>query len=157
MTFLKNGVYKLSFLFLACSFMMTSCTKDEDPVTVTVDSSQPDGAFTVSRTGSLTAQSMTPTAGTVELGTDESNTNFVHFAENFVTELGTGTVSLYFSTSDTFTADPGNGNPDLLLVGAVQKNGERYLKLDAAVPANFTHIILWCNTAGVPFGNARLQ
>lgn len=154
MKFMKNRVFNYSFLLLACALMITSCSKEE---TVTIDSSQPNGTFTVARTGTLTAQSDTPTEGTVELGTDSDGTNFLRFGSDFKTELATGTVSLYFSTSDTFTASPGTGNPDLRLVGAVQQNGERFLKLDSAVSANFTHIILWCNTAGVPFGNARLQ
>jgi hypothetical protein len=32
-----------------------------------------------------------------------------------------------------------------------------YIRLAAAIPANFTHVILWCGTASIPFGNARLN
>ncbi|MEZ4884081.1 MAG: DM13 domain-containing protein [Chitinophagales bacterium] len=135
--------------------MTTSCSKDDD--TITIDSSLPNGNFVSERSGSLTAQSGTPTAGTVELGKDEDNVNFLHFASNFTTELGTGTVGIYLSTSDTFMADPGSGNPDLILVGSVQGNGEQYVKINQTVPSSFTHVILWCNTASIPFGNAPLQ
>ena len=144
----------LTFLFLAVSLIFTSCD-DDDPITI--DSSQPNGSLTINRMGDFTAQNNTPTAGSAELGTDDDNENFLRFSTDFTTELGTGTVSVYFSTSDTFTADPMNGNPDLMLVGAVQGNGEQFFKLDQAVPSNFTHVILWCNTASIPFGNAALQ
>jgi hypothetical protein len=139
---------------VAMSFL-TACSKDEK--TVTVDSSQPDGAFTVARAGALTAQNGTPTTGTVELGTDSKGTPFLRFGPNFTTQLATGTVSIYFSTSMNFVANPGAGNPDLRLVGPVAKNGETFIKLNAAIPANFTHVILWCGTASIPFGNARLN
>ena len=35
--------------------------------------------------------------------------------------------------------------------------GETFIKLGSAIPANFTHVILWCGTASIPFGNARLN
>jgi hypothetical protein len=146
-------------LFAATMMVFTglvSCSKDNDTV-VTVDSSKPDGAFTPSRTGAFTAQNGTPTAGTAELGVDSKGTPFLHFAPNFTTQLATGTVTVYFSTSMNFVANPGAGNPDLKLVGTVSKNGDMYFKLNAAIPANFTHVILWCGTASIPFGNAKLM
>jgi Electron transfer DM13 len=152
---MKRSIFHISFLLLAFVLLTTSCSKDEE--TVTIDSALPNGTFTAARSGSLTAESGTPTAGMVELGTDEDNANFLHFGSNFVTELATGTVSIYLSTSAVFTASPGTGNPDLKLVGNISKNGEQYHKLSGAVSSNFTHVILWCNTAGVPFGNAKLN
>jgi hypothetical protein len=151
---MKRSILQISLILLAFAVITTSCSKDEE---VTIDSSLPSGTFTPDRSGSLTAESGTPTTGTVELGKDEDNANFLHFGSNFVTELGTGTVSIYMSTSAVFTASPGTGNPDLKLVGNISKNGDQYIKLSGAVSANFTHVILWCNTAGVPFGNARLN
>lgn len=151
---MTRGIFSFTFLFLALTFFASSCSDDE---TITIDSSQPNGTLTVDRMGSFTAENGTPTMGTAELGQDKDNVNFLRFSNNFTTELGTGTVSVYFSTSSTFTADPGNGNPDLLLVGSVQSNGEQFFKLNQAIPNNFTHVILWCNTASIPFGNAQLQ
>lgn len=150
---MKRQSFFLSLIFVAIAFLASSCTPDP----ITIDSSLPNGTFTAQKSGTLIAESSTPTTGTVELGTDEDNVNFLRFADNFVTELATGTVSVYFSTSDTFTADPGSGNPDLQQVGAISSNGEQFVKLSGAVDSKFTHVILWCNTAGVPFGNAPLQ
>ncbi|MEO0899268.1 MAG: DM13 domain-containing protein [Bacteroidota bacterium] len=150
---MKQGTFSLASLLFALLIMLTSCNEE----VVTIDSSLPNGTLNVARTGSLTAENGTPTMGTVELGMDEDNVNFLRFGSDFTTELATGTVSVYFSTSATFTADPMNGNPDLILVGAVQGNGEQFFKLSEAVPSNFTHVILWCNTASIPFGNGQLQ
>jgi Electron transfer DM13 len=152
---MKRSIIQTSLILLAFALITTSCSKDDE--TLTIDSASPSGTFTPERSGSLTAESGTPTAGTVELGKDEDNVNFLHFGSNFITELATGTVSIYMSTSAVFTASPGTGNPDLKLVGNISKNGEQYHKLSESVPSNFTHVILWCNTAGVPFGNARLN
>jgi hypothetical protein len=141
-----------SVTILALAF--ASCKKTE---TVTVDSSKPSGTFTVNKTGTLTAQNGTPTAGTVELGTDAAGTRFVHLMPNFTTMLATGTATIYLSKTMTFTASPGTGNPDLKLAGVVAANGEAWYKLSGTVAANLEYLIVWCGTAGIPFGNARLQ
>ena len=107
--------------------------------------------------GSLAAQNGTPTKGTVNTGSDEKGTYFVKFGSDFTTELGTGTVTVYLSTSATYKPDPGKGNPDLKIVGLVNKNGEQFLKMSAAPEAKFTHIIIWCGSANVPFGNAPIN
>ena len=149
-----RGIFSVTLLLLTLTFVMSSCSKDDE---VIIDSSQPTGNFTAERSGTLTAESGTPTSGTVELGKDEDSESFLRFGSDFTTQLATGTVSVYFSTSATFTADPANGNPDLILVGSIQQNGEQYIKLNTSVGSNFTHVILWCNTASIPFGNAQLQ
>jgi hypothetical protein len=159
MSFINQNINKMKRIFFAAiAFSMlalAACSKDEK--TVTVDSSQPEGTFTAGRTGSFTAQNGTPTMGTAELGTDSKGVPFLRFGSNFTTQLATGTVTVYLSTSASFVANPGAGNPDLRLVGTVGKNGEMYFKLTNAVPSNFTHVILWCGSANIPFGNARLQ
>ncbi|TXF87663.1 DM13 domain-containing protein [Neolewinella aurantiaca] len=141
------------FAFLAV-FTFSSC--DDDETIVTIDSSQPNN-FVAARSGSLTAQNGTPTAGTVELGEDDDARTFLRLGNDFTTEQGTGTVTVYLSTSDTFTPSPGTGNPDLILVGGLNSNGEQFFQIDRDVPASFTHVILWCASANIPFGNARIQ
>jgi hypothetical protein len=56
-----------------------------------------------------------------------------------------------------YIADPASGNPDLRLVGICQMNGENFFKLDPTVGSEFTHVILWCGSANVPFGYAELN
>jgi hypothetical protein len=147
---------KKNFLFLAVAllFALASCTKTE---TVTIDSATPQGNFTKTKAGTWVAQNGTPTKGSVQIGTDEKGTPFVKLGSDFTTELGTGTATIYLSTSATYKADPGKGNPDLKLLGIIAKNGEQYFKLAAAPESKFTYAIVWCGSAAIPFGNAPLQ
>ena len=91
------------------------------------------------------------------LGTDETGTQFLKFGSDFTTTFATGTVTVYLSTSQVFVPDPGNGNPNLRLLGAVSAAGENFFKLSPAAASKFTHVILWCGSASVPFGYAPLQ
>jgi hypothetical protein len=148
---MKKG-FLLSMLFALVA--LTSCTKTEE---VIVDTAVPVGAFTATKTGALTAQNSTPTKGTASIGTDTKGTSFVKLGSDFTTELGTGTATLYLSTSATYKASPGTGNPDLKLVGIIGKNGEQNFKLAAAPDAKFSYVIVWCGSAAIPFGNAMLK
>ncbi len=151
---------KKNFVFILLGLMSTtamiSCSKD-DPTTITIDSSQPQGAFTASASGTFVDQNAAGSVGKVELGMDAEGTQFLKFDSDFSTGLATGTVTVYFSTSMDYVADPGNGNPDLRLLGPVQKTGEMYIKVDPVLQAQFTHVILWCATANIPFGYAELN
>lgn len=151
---MKRVFFAFATILFTLSLILSSCTTEEPTI---IDSSQPSGVFSADRVGTLVAENGTPTTGGVELGTDEENTSFIRFGSDFTTELATGTVAVYLSTSAVFTADPGNGNPDLKLIGAINRNGEQFFKLTETVPAAFTHVILWCNTASIPFGNAELK
>lgn len=142
--------------FVSVALLLSNCNNNDENIQ-TIDSSQPVGELTVLRSGSFTAQNGTPTAGMAFLGTDEEGTYFLRLGSGFTTELGTGTVTAFLSTSDTYMADPPNGNPDLQLIGVVDESGESFYKLDSAVPAKFTHVIIWCASAGIPFGYAPLQ
>lgn len=148
---MKKGLF---FSFMLALGVMVSCTKTE---TVTVDTAVPNGTFSAKLSGALMAQNGTPTAGTASVGTDGQSANWVKLGSDFKTELGTGTATLYLSTSATYKASPGTGNPDLKLVGIVSKNGEQYFKLGAAPDAKFSYVIVWCGSASIPFGNAMLK
>ncbi len=151
---------KKNFVVILLGFLSTttmiSCSEDA-PTTITIDSSQPQGAFTANVNGTFVDQNAAGSVGTVELGLDEDGTQFLKFDSDFSTGLATGTVTVYFSTSMDYVADPGLGNPDLRLLGAVQDTGEMYFKVDPVLEAQFTHVILWCATANIPFGYAELN
>jgi len=151
---MKTNVLLLSLFTLISLAMFTACDDDE---AVIVDPTQPQGAFTVAKTGTFVEQNGTGSTGTAELGTDENGVQFLKFGSNFNTSFATGTVTVYLSTSMTFMPDPGNGNPELRLVNPVSKAGENYFRLDPAAAAKFTHVILWCGSANIPFGYAQLQ
>jgi hypothetical protein len=143
-----------SALLLFAAFF-TACEKETEEVLV--DGNVPQGTFSVAKSGSITEQNGTGSKGLVQLGTDAKQVQFVKFGTDFSTVLATGTVSVYLSTSQDFVADPANGNPKLRLIGIVQKNGEQYFKLDPKADAKFTHLILWCGSANVPFGYTALN
>ena len=149
---MKNKFFMIALLAAA---MFASCTKTET-VTVTTDSGVPD-VFTKLKGGTLIADKAGNTKGMFQVGTDTKGQNFAKFSSDFVTEQGTGTVTVYMSTSADFKASPGTGNPDLKLIGSISKNGEQFIKLTGAPEAKFTHVILWCGTAGVRFGYAPVN
>ncbi|MEL7339673.1 MAG: DM13 domain-containing protein [Bacteroidota bacterium] len=146
---------KLSVILSFAVVLMTlvACQPEE----VIIDQSLPQGTFAAAKTGTITEQNGTGSTGVVELGTDSESTQFLRFGDDFVTNLATGTVTVYLSTSDEFVADPMNGNPDLFLVGAVKSNGENFFKIAPQADSKFTHVILWCGSANIPFGFAALQ
>jgi hypothetical protein len=143
------------FAFAIALLLLFACNDESEEVII--DSSLPQGQFSAQRSGNFMEQNSTGSTGMAEVGTDEDNTSFLRFGNSFSTNFATGTVTVYLSTSMTFTPDPGNGNPDLRLVGPVSKAGENFFKLDPAPAAKFTHVILWCGSANVPFGYAALQ
>lgn len=146
----------MALLLMSVTLLFTACNNDDDNVEI-IDSSLPNGELTVQRSGTFVAQNGTPTQGMAQVGTDDDGATFLRFSDDFMTELATGTVSIFLSTSDTFTADPGSGNPDLSLIGVVNGNGEAFYKQTGGIDSKFTHVILWCGTANIPFGYAPLQ
>lgn len=152
---------KKSFLLTAAivsslAFVSTSCEEDDvDPVTVTIDSSQPQGTITVSKSGTFIAQNDAPTQGMAELVQDESGAYFVSLSDDFTTQLATGTVSLFLAQQAAFKTGMPDGTQRA--VGAINSNGAQSFKvvMPEGVGA-FTHVVLWCSTAGVQFGYAPL-
>ncbi|MEM9673689.1 MAG: DM13 domain-containing protein [Bacteroidota bacterium] len=151
--YLKN--LTLSVLMLSATLVFVSC--EDDAETITIDSSVPTGNLTVQRQGTFVDQNNKSTAGMVQVGTDEDGEAFLRFGSDFTTDLATGTVTIYFSTSQELQRNAGAGNPDAKLVGAVGMTGEDFFKLSSAPASRFTHVILWCESVGIPFGNAELQ
>lgn len=147
-----------SFLFVSLALssltLFTACTKETE---VIVDPTVPQGTFTASKSGVFTEQNGTGTKGAAQLGTDSDGVQFLKFGSDFSSSFATGTVTVYLSTSMTFTPDPGNGNPFLRLIGPVSKAGENYFRLAPAADSKYTHVILWCGSANIPFGYAPLQ
>ena len=151
---MKFNALMIALLSLTSIALFSACEKE---VEVIVDPTKPQGAFTVSKSGTFTEQNATGSKGAAQLGTDAEGVQFLKFGSDFNTKFTTGTVTVYLSTSMTFTADPANGNPALRQVGPVSVAGENFFRLDPAAGANLTHVILWCGSANIPFGFAHLQ
>ncbi|WP_111670281.1 DM13 domain-containing protein [Algoriphagus litoralis] len=147
---------KVILLFYVAFLGMVACSDDPDPVTI--DPSRPTGSLSVQRSGAFVDQNSAGSMGTASLGVDTQGKEFLSFSSNFNTALATGTVTVYLSTSATFMPDPANGNPNLLVLGPVRSAGENFFAIPTgSSTAKYTHVILWCGSVGVPFGNARLQ
>lgn len=119
-----------------------------------VDAVAVSGPITVVKTGTLTAQSSTNTLGMVQLVTDKDGKYFVRLTENFTTKFSTGTVTVYLSTSDKLQLSTSG---TFQLISIVGKAGEHFFPLTAAPDAKFTHGIIWCGAAAIPFGFAPLN
>jgi len=147
---------KVLILFYVAFLGLVSCSEDNAPITI--DATKPNGALSIARSGSFVDQNGAGSTGTAGLGKDSQGKEFLQFNQAFNTALATGTVTVFLSTSATFMADPANGNPNLLALGPVRTAGENFFVIPAgSATAKYTHVILWCGSVGVPFGNARLQ
>ncbi len=138
--------------------LLSAC--NEDPDELIVDSSMPQGTFEADVTGTFVEQNDTGSAGMAALGADTEGTSFLMFGSDFMTNLGTGTVTVFLSKTkeDLNTVfNPGSGNTEVKLVGVVQANGQQYYKLNKKPSTEFKYVILWCASAGIPFGYAELQ
>ncbi len=147
---------KVFILFYVAFLGLVGCSDDTDPITI--DPTKPTGSLNVLRSGSFMDQNGAGSTGTASLGTDTQGKEFLQFNQAFNTALATGTVTVFLSTSATFMADPGSGNPDLLPLGPVRTAGENFFAIPAGESTTkYTHVILWCGSVGIPFGNAQLQ
>jgi len=153
---MKLKVLLFALLSMASIISFSACEKEVEKEVI-VDPTIPKGAFTATKIGTFVEQNGTGTKGAAKFGTDEDGVQFLKFGADFNTKFSTGTVTIYLSTSMTFTPDPGNGNPFLRLVGPVSKAGENFFRLSPAADAKFTHVIVWCGSASIPFGYAKLQ
>ena len=147
---------RLLILFFVV-FSIAACSDDDSVEPTVVDTSLPQGTFTSTLSGTFVGQSGVNSTGNADLGTDSEGTQFIRFSQDFDTNLNTGTVTVYLSTSENFVTDPANGNPDLRIIGVVSGAGEQFFKVDPGAGANFTHVILWCASANIPFGFAALN
>ena len=145
----------LLMLSTSLGFITSACDDDEE--TTIINEDEPTGTFRVQRSGDFVAQNGTPTQGDAEIGTDDDGEQFIRFGSNFRTELATGTVTIYLSKGQTIQFDPANGNPNIRAIGIVANNGEDFFRVQNSVGNDFTHVVLWCASAGIPFGYAPLQ
>ena len=149
----------ITALCLTTILALAGC-KDKNVVRPIVNNNGPVAPTTVLKTGTLTAENGTPTAGTLSLLKDANNDQWVSFNSNFTSSFATGTVTVYLAKTAARIGDqrvlPPPPTPAILAVGFVSKNGAQSLKLPA--PSDpFAYVVLYCETAEINFGNARLN
>ena len=148
----------VAFLFAVVLF--TGCSKDDPAPVAVVNNAGPVAPTTALRSGTLVAENATPTMGSVSIIRDANNDEWVSLGANFTSTFATGTVTAYLAKSAARIGDqrtlPPPPVPNVLAVGFVSANGAKFLKITGA-SATFSHVVLYCETAEVNFGNAPLN
>lgn len=143
---------------LTVSLSLFGC--GDDPVQPIVNNNGPVTPTTVVRSGMLAAESGTPTAGTVAIVRDANSDEWVSFGSNFTSSFATGTVTVYLAKAATRIGDqrvlPPPPVPNILAAGFVSRNGAQAIRLPASA-TGFNYVVLYCETAEINFGNARLN
>lgn len=148
-------ITKPLFLALLVFAVFTACSDSDDmkPKDKTPDAEAP-ASFEVQKGGALTAQSSTNTRGMVQIVKDDAGAYFVRLTSDFTTKFSTGTVTVYLADSDRLNLGQSG---TFQLVSVVGEAGEHFFPLAAAPDTKFTHGIIWCGAAAIPFGFAPLQ
>ncbi|AMQ57450.1 DM13 domain-containing protein [Algoriphagus sanaruensis] len=149
---MKNYL-KLASLALLLSFLVSCISEDGNP-NAPDDKTMVMGQLDLIKSGTLTAQSSTNTRGTVSIVKDNAGKYFLRLSENFTTKFSTGTVTVYLATSQTLNL---NSSSTFQLVSIVGKPGEQFFALPGLPDSKFTHAIIWCGAAAIPFGFAPLN
>ncbi|WP_339868193.1 hypothetical protein [uncultured Algoriphagus sp.] len=150
--------YSLVFSILLFSSACNN-SKDSDPIIPDDTSGIPGsvkvtGEVEILKTGTFTSQSGSNTKGMIDLVTDESGSYFIKLGSDFTSSFHTGTVNVYLSSSKDLTLSE---KESFQLVAVVNEPGEHYFKLANFPDSKFSHGILWCGAAAIPFGFAELK
>ncbi|WP_339878924.1 hypothetical protein [uncultured Algoriphagus sp.] len=144
-----------SLFFLLFSLTLFSCNESEEPkVTLPDGNNKISGDLEIIKKGTFIAQSGSNTKGTIELGSDDDGEYYLRLSDDFNSNFHTGTVTVYLSTSSNLMLSE---TTSYQLVAVVDEGGEHYFKLPNFPNAKFSHGILWCGAAAIPFGFAELK
>jgi hypothetical protein len=144
----------LKILVALLPILLFSCGENEGNPTAPDDNGAVMGQIEVLKTGNLTAQSSTNTKGSVSLVKDKDGKFFIQLSDTFTTKFSTGTVTVYLSTSQNLSLA---NSASFQLVSIVGKPGEQFFSLPGQPDSKFTHAIIWCGAAAIPFGFAPLN
>lgn len=145
---------KIKFLIISLAFFALSCDSASETPAAPDDNTAVSGPVVVLKTGTLTAQSSTNTKGMVSLVRDKDGKHFIQLSDSFTTKFSTGTVTVYLATSQTLSLSTAGS---FQLVSIVGKPGEQFFNLPGLPDAKFTHAIIWCGAAAIPFGFSPLN
>lgn len=148
--------YLIVFSILLLS---SACSDPGDSRPSVPDDQTPDmvkvvGEVEVLKTGTFTSQSGSNTKGMIDLVTDEAGSFFVKLGDDFTSSFHTGTVTVYLSTTKNLTLSE---TSSFQLVAVVDEPGAHFFKLPNFPDFKFSHGILWCGAAAIPFGFAEFH
>ena len=149
--------FALLLLLSLAPLGFSACSNDDDPDPQTVSTPDPVGNLASLKTGTIAPQNGTPTTGTLALVRDNQNQEYVQLNMDFMSDFHTGTVTVYLAKAATnIGAQRTAAASNVKAVGFVNKNGKQFLRLDGS-SANFSHVVIYCETAEINFGAAPLQ
>jgi hypothetical protein len=143
-----------NFLILFVALFVISCDNTNENPAAPDDNTAVAAPIEVLKTGTLTAQSSTNTKGMVSLVKDKDGKHFIQLSDSFTTKFSTGTVTVYLATSQTLSLSTAGS---FQLVSIVGKPGEQFFNLPGLPDSKFTHAIIWCGAAAIPFGFSPLN
>lgn len=141
------------YAMLLSIFLITACENSSDELPMDTDV-EVAGTLEVLKSGTLSNQSGAGTRGTMRLVKDGTNKHYIELSDNFTTKFSTGTVTVYLSTSSALRL---NESGSFLLLGLANKPGSHFFELVGNPDPKFTHGIIWCGAAAIPFGNAKMD
>ena len=159
---MRNSIY--SILLLSLILSLGACGSSEDTEPKVPDrtigtpgnpaNEKPVGKVELLKAGTFSSQSGSNTKGMIDLITDEGGSFFIKLGKDFNSSFHTGTVTVYLSTSSSLKlSEP----TTFQLVAVVDEGGEHFFKLPNFPDSKFSHGILWCGAAAIPFGFAELN
>lgn len=134
--------------------IFSSCESEKEKLPKDDSIADVPGTLEVLKSGTLSNQSGAGTRGTVQLVRDQAGKYYVSLSDNFTTKFSTGTVTVYLSTSSSLRL---NESGSFQLLGLANRAGAHFYPLAASPDPKFTHGIIWCGAAAIPFGNALLE
>ncbi|MBN7818020.1 DcrB/PsbP domain-containing protein [Algoriphagus pacificus] len=148
---------KISSIFLLV-FVLAACSNSSEDMNPNIPDPTTEVKVTANvmaiKTGTLNSQSGTNTKGMIEIVSDDAGKYFLRLGKDFVSDFHTGTVTVYLSTTNKLKLSESGS---FQLVSVVNQNGEHFFNLPNLPDSKFTHGIIWCGAAGIPFGNGEFN
>lgn len=144
----------LSTILVLAAFSLLSCQDKSDQMPADDNDVEVTGPLEVIKSGALSNQSGAGTRGTVQLVKDQTGKFYISLSDNFTTKFSTGTVTVYLSTTSSLRL---NESGSFQLLGLANRPGAHFYELQGNKDDKFSHAIIWCGAAAIPFGNALLE
>lgn len=151
----KRVMQRLMFV-LVMMIGVLSC-KSDDPITMASNSTTPPPSRTILKTGVFTGQNGYATSGGVDVVRDSSGAEFVVTKSDFRVSGGAGTITAWLT--DATGAGNLNSSSVKLQVGTINSGfaGVYAFPVQGAMASSYSHIVMFCQSARINFGNAPLQ
>lgn len=136
-------------LLLLASITFLSCAKDDIPVVP----DETETLLTPKYRGNFTGINDYTVEGTATIGLDAKGKTFLRLEENFTSSFAAGSVAVYLSQKENLDL---KDQTSFISVGVISKNGLHNFEIDF-FDNTFKYVIIWCSSAGLPFGKTELM